>query len=78
MEGNGLILTFPYPYWNFYEWAEDSNSEWQITRSKDEKDVKSYDLILNCMFVYCAGYYEKLFGERYSGENQKGDKGNVV
>ena len=43
----------------------------QITRTKDDKDVKSYDLILNCMFVYCAGYYEKLFGERYSVEKTK-------
>ena len=71
VEENGLIPTFPYPCWNFYEWAEESNNEWQITRTKDDKDVKSYDLILNCMFVYCAGYYEKLFGEKYSVEKTK-------
>jgi len=71
VEENGLIPSFPYPYWNFYEWAEDSNNEWQITRTKADKEVKSYDLILNCMYVYAAGYYEKLFGERYSVEKTK-------
>lgn len=71
VEENGLIPTFPYPYWNFYEWAEESNNEWQITRTKDYKDVKSYDLILNCMFVYCAGYYEKLFNEKVDVEQTK-------
>ena len=71
VEENGLIPTFPYPCWNFYEWAEDSNNEWQITRTKEDKEIKSYDLILNCMFVYCAGYYEKLFGEKYSTERTK-------
>ncbi|MBQ6922588.1 MAG: hypothetical protein IJQ66_05815, partial [Clostridia bacterium] len=71
VEENGLIPAFPYPYWNFYEWAEESNNEWQITRTEDDKSVKSYDLILNCMFVYCAGYYEKLFNEKASVEKTK-------
>ncbi|MBQ9354783.1 MAG: hypothetical protein IJT84_03785, partial [Clostridia bacterium] len=71
VEENGLIPTFPYPCWNFYEWAEESNNEWQITRSKDDKDVKSYDLILNCMYVYAAGYYEKLFNEKVDVEQTK-------
>ena len=71
VEENGLIPTFPYPCWNFYEWAEESNNEWQITRTKDDKDVKSYDLILNCMFVYAAWFYGKLFGEKISVEKTK-------
>ena len=71
VEENGLIPTFPYPCWNFYEWAEESNNEWQITRTKEDKEIKSYDLILNCMFVYCADYYEKLFGEKISVEKTK-------
>lgn len=71
VEGNGLIPTFPYPCWNFYEWAEESNNEWQITRTKDDKTVKSYDLILNCMYVYVAGYYEKLFNEKVEVEQTK-------
>lgn len=71
VEENGLIPTFPYPCWNFYEWAEESNNEWQIKRSKDDKDVKSYDLILNCMYVYAAGYYEKLFNEKVDVEQTK-------
>lgn len=71
VEENGLIPTFPYPYWNFYEWAEDSNNEWQITRTKADKEVKSYDLILNCMYVYAAGYYEKLFNEKVNVEKTK-------
>ncbi len=68
---NGLIPTFPYPCWNFYEWAEESNNEWQITRTKDDKEIKSYDLILNCMYVYAAGYYEKLFNEKVEVEKTK-------
>ena len=68
VEENGLIPTFPYPCWNFYEWAEESNNEWQITRNKDDKDVKSYDLILNCMYIYAAGYYGKLFNEKVNVE----------
>ena len=71
VEDNGLIPTFPYPCWNFYEWAEESNNEWQITRTKEDKFVKSYDLILNCMFVHAAWYYEQLFGEKYSVEKTK-------
>ena len=71
VEENGLIPTFPYPCWNFYEWAEESNNEWQITRSKDDKDAKSYDLILNCIYVYAAGYYEKLFNEKVDVEQTK-------
>ena len=71
VEENGLIPSFPYPCWNFYEWAEESNNEWQITRTEKDKFVKSYDLILNCMFVYCAGYYEKLFNEKVNVEKTK-------
>lgn len=71
VEENGLIPTFPYPCWNFYEWAEDSNNEWQITRTEKDEHIKSYDLILNCMYVYAAGYYEKLFNEKASVEKTK-------
>ncbi len=71
VEENGLIPTFPYPCWNFYEWAEESNNEWQITRTKDDKDVESYDLILNCMYIYAAGYYGKLFNEEVNVEKSK-------
>ncbi len=71
VEENGLIPSFPYPYWNFYEWAAESNNEWQITRSKENQDVKSCDLILNCMYVYAAWYYEKLFNEKVSVEKTK-------
>ena len=32
IEENGLIAKLPYPYWNFYEWEQESNNEWEITR----------------------------------------------
>ena len=63
IDDNGLIAAFPYPYWNFYEWAEESNNEWQIGRKSTDVYIKSYDLILNCAYVYAAKYYCKLFSE---------------
>lgn len=64
IDKNGLIPTFPYPYWNFYEWAEYSDSATDLKRKPEDEYVLSYDLILNCMFVYACGYYEKLFGKK--------------
>jgi hypothetical protein len=49
IDKNGLIPNFPYPYWNFYEWAEESNNESEITRKSDEPYKLQYDIILNAM-----------------------------
>lgn len=64
-EENGLIPSFPYPYWNFYEWADESNNEWQITRTKDEPYEKTYDLILNCAYILASEAFCKIFGETH-------------
>ena len=61
IDENGLIPNFPYPYWNFYEWAEASNHENEIERTADEAYEKQYDLILNCMYIYVSKLYERLF-----------------
>ncbi len=70
IDGNGLICSFPYPYWNFYEWAEESNNEYQITRDKDDGN-NSYDLILNCLYVYAVGFYNKIFSTNLSVDKIK-------
>lgn len=63
VEENGLIANLPYPYWNFYEWEEESNHEWEITRAATDPYEKKYDLILNAMYVYAAGIYNRLYGK---------------
>ena len=59
---NHLIANLEYPYWNFYEWADESNNEHEITRSPDQYELK-YDLILNAMYVYARRIYDGLYGE---------------
>lgn len=62
IDKSGLIPNFPYPYWNFYEWAEESNNENEITRSADEPYKLQYDLILNAMYVYVRKIYNSFYG----------------
>ncbi len=71
LDENNLITSFPYPYWNFYEWADESNNEWQITRTATDKNVVSYDLILNCMYVYVGQMYNELLNENIEVEKVK-------
>lgn len=61
VEDNGLIADFPYPYWNFYEWADESNNDYEITRTPDDPYEKCYDIILNAMYVHAAEIYNRLF-----------------
>lgn len=68
IDGSGLIPDFEYPYWNFYEWADESNNEWEIGRSARDPYVKKYDLILNCMYVYARRIYDELYGEHSDTE----------
>ncbi len=63
IDENGLIPCLPYPYWNFYEWAAESHREHEITRKLEDPYIKSYDLILNSMYVYAARIYESLYGK---------------
>ena len=62
IDQSGLIPNFPYPYWNFYEWADESNNESEITRSADEPYELQYDLILNAMYVYARNIYNAFYG----------------
>ena len=58
VDENGLIEAFGGDYWNFYEWTEGSDHGLD-----SDADVKGrYDLILNCMYVYASGYYDRLLG----------------
>ena len=60
IEENGLIATFPYPYWNFYEWSDGSANGEQISRKAADIYTHQYDLILNCAFLLNVMYYKKL------------------
>lgn len=63
IDENHLIARLPYPYWNFYEWAEESHREHEITRKPSDPYEKSYDLILNAMYVYASRIYERLYNK---------------
>lgn len=62
IDSSGLIPNFEYPYWNFYEWADESNNEQEITRTWADEHKLKYDLILNCMYVYSRRIYDELYG----------------
>ncbi len=59
---NRLIAQLPMPYWNFYEWAEESNGS-QLSLTEESHTSLSYDLILNCMFVYVTEMYNEMSGK---------------
>ena len=61
IDSTGLIANFEYPYWNFYEWSEESNNENEITRTASDKYEIKYDLILNAMYVYARKIYDRLY-----------------
>ena len=68
---NGLIATFPYPYWNFYEWSDGNDKVGELSRKKTDPYEKRYDLILNCAYVYAAKYYDEIFGTHTETEGVK-------
>ena len=55
-----LLADFPYPAWNFYEWAEGSDNCNQISRGADEENPLVYRLSLNCELLFALPYYRKL------------------
>lgn len=61
VDENGLLPAFPYPYWNFYEWSDESHHESDLTRTPDARCEKRYDLILNAMYVHAAEIYNRLY-----------------
>lgn len=64
IDSTGLIANFEYPYWNFYEWSEESDNESEITRRASDKYEIKYDLILNAMYVYARKIYDQLYGKK--------------
>ena len=64
IDKTGLIPHLEYPFWNFYEWADESNNENEITRLPDEPNPQRYDLIINCMYAYVSGIYDGLYGTK--------------
>ena len=64
IDNSGLIPNFEYPYWNFYEWSDESDNADEITRSAEDKHDLKYDLILNAMYVYARRIYNSLYNER--------------
>ena len=63
IDSTGLIPSFPYPFWNFYEWEKDSNNESEIMRKKDEPYTLKYDLIINCFYVMVKQLYASVNSE---------------
>ncbi len=66
IDERGLVPAFPAPYWNFYEWAEESHRSEQLDKKTDGGEPVGYDLILNCMLIYALERYDALFGEKHA------------
>ena len=62
----GLIPSFPYPFWNFYEWSEGNSGN--LSRKAEDPYIKDYDLILNAFFVYVINIYNRVAGCDYDTE----------
>lgn len=60
---NGLIADFPAPYWNFYEWGNESDNAHELSRKPTDGYERRYSLILNCMYVYAETHYARLVGK---------------
>lgn len=67
----GLIHSFPYPFWNFYEWSEGNANGYQIRRKADDPYVEDFDLILNAFYVYVVNIYNKIAGTAYDTDGIK-------
>ena len=68
---NRLIAQLPVPYWNFYEWAEESANDNQLSLTEESHTPLSYDLNLNCMFVYVSKMYGEMRGKNIDVEPMK-------
>ena len=68
---DGLIRSFPYPCWNFYEWNEPSSHHSDLSRKKEDPGEDYADLILNCMYVYVSGLYDRMTGAHTDVESTK-------
>lgn len=68
VESNGLIASFPYPYWNFYEWSDGSGNDADLSRTESDPFVKRYDTILSSAYVLAARACDELFGTTTDAE----------
>ncbi len=62
IDKNGLIPTFNFPCWNFYEWTDGNDNSWEIGRKSNKEYSLRYDLILNAMYVFAYSFYDKIKG----------------
>lgn len=69
VDESGLIPTFPYPCWNFYEWTDGNNNEHEIGRKQTDEYTKHYDLIINAMYVYVSKLYNDILGKESDFSN---------
>ena len=60
---NGLIPAFAPPFWNFYEWSEGNDGD--LAGSRKGIYDAGYHLILNAMYVYVLGMYNKVAGKNF-------------
>ncbi len=66
---NGLIPSFPAPFWNFYEWSEgNSGNLFEVGKAPFAQD---FDLILNAMYVYVVELYNNMTGSSYGTASVK-------
>lgn len=56
----GLIQNMPSPYWNFYEWSNGSQRSAEDGTPILDCENGTYDLMLNCAFIYAFERYRKL------------------
>lgn len=61
IDSTGLILSFPYPCWNYYEWTIDSDNAYQLGAKSNDDYRSSHDLILNAFYVYAITLYNKMY-----------------
>ncbi len=58
IDKNGLIKSFPAPYWNFYEWTDGSADA--IPTEKRYVYTEYYHIIIDCAFVYSGERFKKM------------------
>lgn len=56
LDGNRLLEEFEQPYWNFYEWTEESD----YGLKEKNREGKAYHLLLNCAYVYSLERFKHL------------------
>lgn len=71
IDSTGLILSFPYPCWNYYEWSEDSHNDYQLSVKSNDDYRASHDLILNAFYVYAITLYNEMYKKNIDVDKMK-------